>query len=325
MTMYLSCHSGEGRNSEKREPKSWMPIFIGMTLSIGFFFALLFLPSSAFASTNISSVANQHWAWNDDIGWIDFYNGGTSNVMVTASSITGSNVTSSAGIVSLNCASAVWGCGISYGVTNDGTGNLGGYAWNDTIGWISFYWGNTAASSTQAHSSVCTSYGLYCGVYIDQNGNFHGYAWNDSIGWISFNCLDIGGSFCTGTSNYEVSGGWAPVVATGMLDSSTFDTGSAAGAELNSILWSGSLNGLASYNVAFQIAVSTSTSGPWNFKGPDGTASSTYWGSPNASIPITNYAAYVGYRYFRYRVILLTNISQSTSPKVTGISVNWSP
>ena len=301
--------------------------WFGMLALVLFFGAA----QGAFASTNISSVTNQHWAWNDAIGWIDFYS--TGNINVNAAQLTG-YATSSVGYISLDCATSPSGniCSAgngNYKVANCATpagssvctanGNLAsgvlvGWAWNDSIGWISFNCNNNNWCSTSTY-----------GVYIDTSGNFHGYAWNDSVGWISFNCLDIGGSFCSNTSNYEVTGGWAPVVATGVLDSPTFDTGSATGAELNSILWRGSLNGLASYSVAFQIAVSTSTSGPWNFIGPDGTASSTYWGSPNASIPITNYAAYLGYRYFRYRVILMTDTSQSISPQVTGISVDWSP
>jgi hypothetical protein len=300
-------------------------------LSAGFFFALCFLPSSAFASTNISSVANQHWAWNDLIGWINFYS--TGNVTINASQLTG-YATSSAGPISVDCATSPSGnicapANGNYKVVNCATpagssactanGNLAsgvlvGWAWNDLIGWISFNCNNNNWCSTSTY-----------GVYIDSSGNFHGYAWSDSIGWISFNCLDIGGSFCTNTSNYEVAGGWAPVAATGILDSPTLDTGLASGAELNSILWLGSLDGLPSSSVAFQIAVSNSTSSSWLFQGPDGTASSSYSGSPGVPIPLTNYAAYVGYRYFRYRVILTTDASQSLSPQVTSVSVDWSP
>lgn len=298
--------------------KTFKLVWLGVTAIVLFFGAA----HGASAATNISSVSNQHWAWSDVVGWIDFYNQGASNVTVSATGLTGSNVSSSVGIVSLNCGTATWGCGISYGVTNDGNGNLGGYAWNDTAGWISFYWGNAAASSTQVHTALCTSYGQYCGVYIDQHGNFQGYAWSDTIGWISFNCVQPG---VCGTSNYEVAAGWAPVAETGMLDSPTLDTGVSSGTELNSIIWHGSLNGLPVGDVAFQLAASNSTSTSWTFTGPDGTASTTYFGNPNTPIPITNYPAYAGYRYFRYRTLLTTDIHQSISPQVTGVSVDWSP
>ena len=270
-------------------------------------------------------TASTSWAWNDTIGWIDFYNQGNSNVIVSTTTLVGSNVSSSVGIISLDCASAPWGCGVSYGVTNNGGGSLGGYAWNDTVGWISFYWGNSAASSTQAKSPLCVSYGIYCGVSIDAAGAFHGYAWNDTIGWISFNDEVFGGnSYWTATS-------WNPVAAVGMLDSTTIDTGVASGTELNSVMWHGSLN-LPSgppYPVGFQFAVSNSSSGPWTFIGPAGTTSTSdvYAGTgyPDTPIQIYNYSEYVGYRYFRYRAILLTNSVQSISPQVTGVSVDWSP
>ncbi len=310
--------------SNRRNEKLLMALLLGGI----FFFTLFFLPSPASATTNISATTNQHWAWNDVVGWIDFYIGGTSNITVSASQLTYS-ASSSVGYLSLDCGTAPgWTCSpISYNVANDGAGNLGGWAWNDQVGWITFYWGNASASSTQAHTSLCTSYGQYCGVYIDASGNFHGYAWSDAVGWISFNCLDISAPFCSGTSNYEVATSWAPVAAVGTLDSATFDTASTPGAELNSVMWHGSLNGLAPGAVAFQFAASSSPNGPWSFVGPDGTASSTYIGSgnPDTPIPIYNYAIYAGLRYFRYRVILTTNSSQSISPKVTGISVDWSP
>ena len=299
---------------------------ITILFGASFFLALWFLPSAVFASTNISAATTSHWAWNDTIGWINFYT--TNNITVNASQLTG-YASSSVGYVVLDCGTAPGGanCSSNYKVTNDGAGNLGGWAWNDTIGWITFFWGDATAnhSATSTYTSVCTSYGSYCGVYIDAAGNFRGYAWNDAVGWISFDCLDIGVSFCNNTSNYEVATSWAPVAAVGTLDSTTFDTGIASGTELNSVIWHGSLNGLPLGAVGFQFAASTNTSGPWLFTGPDGTASSTYSGNPDASIPITNYPAYAGYRYFRYRVILTTNSSQSLSPKVTGVSVDWSP
>lgn len=50
---------------------------------------------------------------------------------------------------------------------------LSGYAWSDTIGWISF------ASSTNGNNKV----------EIDSNGNLNGYAWSENIGWIKFGGL----------------------------------------------------------------------------------------------------------------------------------------
>ena len=124
---------------------------------------------------------------------------------------------------------------------------------------------------------------------------------------------------------------YAPAATVGTLDSTTFDTGTSTGhgAELNSVIWHGSLNGLLVRRVAFQFAASNSSSGPWTFTGPLGTTSTSdiYVGSgnPDAPIPITNYSVYSGFRYFRYRIILKTNTGQTVSPRVSGVSVDWSP
>jgi len=50
---------------------------------------------------------------------------------------------------------------------------LSGYAWSDTIGWISF------ATSTNGNNKVT----------VDSNGNLNGFAWSDNIGWIKFGGL----------------------------------------------------------------------------------------------------------------------------------------
>jgi hypothetical protein len=267
-------------------------------------------------ATNISAVTTQHWAWNDSIGWINFYS--TGNVVVTSTQLIG-YANSSFGFIALDCASSPTGntCGtVNYKVTNNGAGTLSGYAWNDGIGWISFSCVNTGGCGTSSY-----------GVTINSDGSLHGYAWSDAVGWISFNCQEPG--IC-GTSNYDVVTSWGSAPAVGTLDSATFDTGSSTGAELNSVIWHGSLNGLLPGAVGFQFAVSAApTSSSWTFTGPSGTTSTSDIyvgaGTPDTPIPITSYKAYSGFRYFRYRIILQTNTGQSISPKVTGVSVDWSP
>jgi hypothetical protein len=291
-------------------------LFAAMWCVAGAALLALAAPAPAAASTNISATTNQHWGWNDIIGWIDFYN--TQSIIVNSSQLTG-YASSSIGYISFDCATTPIGniCSTqngNYKVTNNGAGTLAGWAWNDRAGWISF-------SCTNNNGCANSNYG----VYIDSSGNFQGYAWSDSIGWISFNCLGISSSFCTNVSNYEVATTWRAAPLVGMLDSATFDTGSTAGAQLNSVIWQGMLNGLPIGSVGFQFAASNNSSGPWNFTGPDGTASTTYAGNPGAPIPITNYSAYSGFRYFRYRLIMESNSSQNITPQVTGVSVNWSP
>jgi len=291
----------------------------------GFFFAFCFSPAPVMAATNMTNLMSPStsWGWNSVIGWINFntYN----DVTVSANNMVGF-ASSSAGPISLDCGTP----GIcssqngNYTVQNaSGTaeGNLSGWAWNDKIGWITFFWGNASSSpvSSSTFNYACKHYsGPYCGVSIDSYGNFNGAAWNDLVGWIFFNHTDPYGGW-NFTSNFEAQTTWAPVAETGVLDSATFDTGSPSGTELNSIMWQGSLNGCLPGSVGFKFAVATSSAGPWNF------GSTVYSGNPNTPISISNYTAYSGYRYFRYETILTTNASQSCTPIVGSISVDWSP
>jgi len=56
------------------------------------------------------------------------------------------------------------------------TDNVSGWAWSETIGWISF---------NCTDRGVCPSSNY--GVNIDSaTGNFSGYAWSENIGWINF-------------------------------------------------------------------------------------------------------------------------------------------
>jgi hypothetical protein len=292
--------------------------------------AVFFAPAhAALAATNISSSSLQHWAWSDEVGWIDFY--GTGNVTVSSAQLTG-YASSTAGYVSLDCGTAPDGSGGTqnicssgngnYRVNNDGTGNLSGWAWNDTYGWISFYWGNASANPLASSTALCqsyyASYSSYCGVSIANSGAFQGWAWNDEVGWIDFNCANLSCS----PSNFMVATAWVAQAATGTLDSQTFDTGDANGAQMNSITWKGNVP--AGTSVGFQIAVNNSSSGPWNFIGPDGTSGTVYASIAGATIPLNNYAALIG-RYFRYRAILTTNTAQTVSPSVSNVIVNWSP
>ncbi len=264
--------------------------------------------SKSEAATNISPTNTSHWAWNDFAGWIDFYN--TNTITVTSQQLSG-YASSSIGDISLDCATTRAGniCGTSnYKVTNDGAGNLSGWGWNDAYGWISFDCGNYGGCGQSSYRA-----------YIDASGNFFNYAWNDLIGWISFNCAD--GGLC-GASNYKVMTSWVAVSTTGTLDSSTYDTGVVGGAALNSVLWHGSRP--PGTSVQFQFAVSNTSTGPWDFIGPDGTSSTYYTGGLDVSIKLDSYLL-SNYRYFRYRVILVSNQAQTLSPRVDDVIVNWSP
>lgn len=263
------------------------------------------------AYTNVSSGGNSHWAWNDAIGWIDFYDPNT--VTVSSTGLSG-YASSSVGAISLDCATSPGGniCGTSnYQVTNDGSGNLAGWAWNDAIGWISFCGGKS--------TSACPGTIPY-EVTIGANGNFQGWAWNNAVGWIDFNCDN--NNTCA-TSNYYVAANWAATGTVGTLDSITYDTGDVQGAQLDSVEWQGTQ--APGTTVEFQFAVGNTPTGTWtnNFTGPDGTSNTYYVPSgPGVPLPL-NYNLYTNYRYFRYRITLIS--TPTSTPVVNNVIVNWSP
>lgn len=281
------------------------------------FFAIFFLRGTAHAATNINASSTSHWAWNDIVGWIDFYN--TDSVMVSSQQVTGF-ASSPAGNIYLSCngSNDPAGCGaINFGVINDGNGNLEGWGWNDAYGWISFCGG-------QGQSSMCPGSITYQVEISGATGDFSGFAWNDLIGWISF-CGGQSTLTCPGSIAYKVNTSWRAAAKTMFLDSSTFDTGVPGGAQLNSVLWQGYLPGDGAA-VHFQFSASNSSIGPWNFTGPDGTENSDYGPvSANTSFSLTNYTLYNNKRYFRYRAVLISNAAQTASPRVDDIIINWSP
>lgn len=284
--------------------------------------AVVFVPAlfalflrMADAATNITSTAAYHWAWNGIVGWMDFYN--TLNINVASNATTTGYASSSAGNFVLGSS--------TYGVYNPGNGNLTGWGWNNTYGWVSFDCNNNDGCGDSPYETLIEP----------GSGDFHNYAWNDVIGWISF-CGNIDGSGgCAQVSSssyaYKVNTDWRSTSTKGYLDSSTFDTSAAGGAELNSVLWKGpALPGGTC--VQFQLAASNASSGPWNssnFVGYGGDSSSYYPSvgcvSPGVSMPINNYAAHNNYRYFRYRVWLTSDAAQTQSPRIDEIIVNWSP
>jgi hypothetical protein len=132
-----------------------------------------------------SGSGTNHYAYGENIGWIDFSPAG-----VTDSALTGYAYGENIGWISLNCANDNDGCSPSYKVVNDGSGNLSGYAWSENTGWINF---NPIQGSTQYNAK------------IDSNGNISGWAWGENVGWISFNCSNT--NSCSGV-NYKVTTSW---------------------------------------------------------------------------------------------------------------------
>jgi hypothetical protein len=330
-------------------------VFFGLSLAI-LSLAVVFSLKSGIAATNIAADAPPaylHWAWSDVAGWIDFYS--TATVTVSFEELQGyarysANGTGAAPwqYISLNCASGPVGstCApINYKVSNSESGILSGWAWSDAVGWISLNCSNAGTSGCAGHEYGVTI--VNSATYPGQ-AEFEGFAWNDIIGWISFNCNNPHESYPNGICgivDYKVLTGWAIAPMEGELISSTFDTEETDGVAYNYILWTGSAN---SGDVRFQLATSncsngatnspacdqnigwggTKTSGDGAFLGPlgSGATDDLYSASgPDVPIPIFNKATHLNRRYFRYRIVMFSNLSRTLAPEINGVIVNWSP
>ena len=258
------------------------------------------------AAANIDAI--DHWAWNDITSWIDFgYAAG--NVGVNDTKLFG-YASSPMGLIAFDCATTpngniCAGPAGNWGVTNTG-GTLRGWAYSDSIGWISF-------DSVTAGSPV--SYG----VTIDAaSGEFKGWAWNDVVGWISMNCSNAG--TCNAV-NYKVKTSWTTNPNSGWLTSPIIDLGNKVA--VNTAAWKGIVNGGM---VRFQIAASNVATGPWNdadYKGPDGTSGTSYDATaPNVSIALSP-RDFSGVRYVRYKVFVDSNVGHTSSPEVQDIILTY--
>lgn len=150
---------------------------------------------------NISST--EHYAWNDQVGWIDFaYPGGNVQVPTGEGDLSGlAYVLSDSHWISLNCLSTDSCATVNYKVSSGANGNLSSWAWSENFGWISF--SCTTGGSDSENICISSDYGV---TVATSTGEFDGYAYSENIGWISFNC-ETGGdnqaNICS-TSNYKV-------------------------------------------------------------------------------------------------------------------------
>jgi hypothetical protein len=171
--------------------------------------------SSSFSLAGAPEVrisSNNHYAWNDQVGWIDFaYSGGNVRVPIGVGYLNGgAYVLSDASWISLNCTFTDSCSSINYSVTSTADGILTGWAWSESFGWISFNCktgGDSQANiccSQASPPSPCSDYGV---TVATSTGEFDGYAWSENIGWISFNCKTGGidqTNICETASNYKV-------------------------------------------------------------------------------------------------------------------------
>ena len=109
----------------------------------------------------------------------------------------------------ISLVAGVTGAGIMYFTANaEGqSGEITGYAWSDTIGWISLKGGGH-------------------GLLIDTNGKLSGYAWSDNVGWVSANESELIGcpqTPCRAKLQGSDLNGWLKALAGGSSQSGGWD------------------------------------------------------------------------------------------------------
>ena len=116
----------------------------------------------------------------------------------------------------------------------------------------------------------------------------------------------------TGLRLLKVTGRY---VASGSLESSTFDTGAAS--NFTTLTWQPTSQS-AGTTLKFQVASNTDNA-TWNYKGPDGT-SSTYYTVSGTTINLGKHDSDDG--YIRYKAFLSTTDDKNT-PVLTSIAANY--
>ncbi len=154
----------------------------------------LCLPGTLVIAENIDpDIDDSQYAYAENVGWINAEpNGnGADGIQVADFQLSGWLWGENTGWISLSCLNTS-SCGtVSYGVTNDGHGNLGGFAWAENAGWVNF------APSTSSASIDPTS------------GGFSGYVWSENLGWVSLSCANTG---TCGTVDYGIKTDWCQSV-----------------------------------------------------------------------------------------------------------------
>ena len=130
-------------------------------------------------------------------------------------------------------------------------GNVSGYIWSSTIGWISL----NCHQGGPTGASVCATSPYSVNIIPDTStgtGLFDGYAWSSNIGWISFRAADVSACGAQASVNTTTGGtvtGWARA-----LSGNPAATASTGGG------WDGciSLSGTSpSYGVSYNPALTT--------------------------------------------------------------------
>src|SRR5262245_14979987 len=170
-------------------PAGFQPTRVGPALT--FANDIILPPGENIDPNNVGA----QYAWAENAGWLNAEptaSGHTPDVQVSDAALTGYMYFENLGWLSLSCENTNSCSTTSYGITNDGAGNLAGRAWSENAGWVDF-------SPTINGNPVG-------GVTIDPStGKFEGYAWGENIGWVSF-------TLPPQLAQYQIETSWRPVV-----------------------------------------------------------------------------------------------------------------
>jgi hypothetical protein len=124
--------------------------------------------------------------------------------------------------------------------SQDSGASLRGYAWSDTVGWISLHCANT-------NSCAIVDYG----IRVDADGVLSGKAWSEHIGWVSADMADLAGcpeGDCFARFEGRALAGWLRALAGGTSQSGGWDgfiSLSGSDPDYNPTLSGGSFSGYA--------------------------------------------------------------------------------
>jgi hypothetical protein len=144
-----------------------------------FLLSFVIWSSASLFAENIDPYEDgSQYAYGANVGWVNCEPNiadANAGAQVSSEKLTGFIWIANIGWVSLSCENTKSCRRVSYGVVNDGAGNLSGYAWSANAGWISFSCENTESCKDVKYS-----------VTIDGDGIFHGWTYGQNIGWIHF-------------------------------------------------------------------------------------------------------------------------------------------
>lgn len=100
---------------------------------------IMLLCAAAAMAENVDPYdSGEQYGWSENTGWLNAEPGVGGGMQVAADRVTGWVWGENIGWINLHCANNDTCKDVSFGVVNDGRGNLSGFAWGENIGWIHF-------------------------------------------------------------------------------------------------------------------------------------------------------------------------------------------